>query len=140
MTNINKAYIPKTEENQNDWLLIDAAGKTVGRLATDIANKLRGKDKPTFMPHVKTGPTIVVINAEKVFFSGNKMETKTYHKHTGYVGNDQTIYARVLKKENPERILELAVKGMLPKNKLCKQLEKRLKIYKGNVHPHSAQI
>jgi len=121
------------------WFLVDAEGRTVGRIATKIANVLRGKHKPTFTPHVDTGDFVVVVNAAKVRLSGRKLEAKIYYRHTGYPGGVRKITAGRLLKERPERVLRSAVVGMLPKNRLGRRLATKLKIYRGAEHPHAAQ-
>ena len=121
------------------WFLVDAEGRTVGRIATKIANVLRGKHKPTFTPHVDTGDFVVVVNAAKVRLSGRKPEAKIYYRHTGYPGGVRKITAGRLLKERPERVLRSAVVGMLPKNRLGRRLATKLKIYRGAEHPHAAQ-
>ena len=134
-----KTYTAKSEDIEKKWYLIDANRKTVGRLATKIARILRGKEKPQFTPHADTGDFVIVINADKVTFTGKKWAQKTYYWHTPYPGGLKSITAGNLRKENPEEILRKAVWGMLPKNKWQKRLIKRLKIYPGTNHPHEAQ-
>jgi large subunit ribosomal protein L13 len=134
-----KTYIAKNEDIEKKWYLIDADRKTVGRLATKIARILRGKEKPQFTPHADTGDFVIVINADKVTFTGKKWAQKTYYWHTPYPGGLKSITAGNLRKKNPEEILRKAVWGMLPKNKWQKRLIKRLKIYPGTNHPHEAQ-
>jgi large subunit ribosomal protein L13 len=124
---------------KRDWYVVDASGKTLGRLASELAHRLRGKHKPVYTPHVDTGDYLIVINAEKVAVTGNKLNDKMYHRFTGYVGNLKTIALRDLLAKHPERVLEIAVKGMLPKNPLGRAMYKKLKVYKGNEHPHAAQ-
>lgn len=121
------------------WRIIDAEGKILGRLAVKVANALRGKDKPTYTPHVDTGDSIVIINAEKIKLTGNKMDNKIYYHHTGYIGHLKSVTAGELMKKHPERVLEKAVYGMLPGNKLRKIFMSKLKIYAGPEHPHAAQ-
>jgi large subunit ribosomal protein L13 len=121
------------------WLLIDAADQVVGRLAVQIANILRGKHRPQYTPHIDTGEFVIVINAEKVRFTGSKMETKEYHWYTRYPGGRKTAYARDLIRTHPERILRAAVQRMVPRNRLGRQQMTKLKIYKGSSHPHQAQ-
>jgi len=128
--------------NQNverDWYVVDAEGQTLGRLATEIAHRLRGKHKPTYTPHVDTGDYIVVINAEKVRVTGRKLNDKMYHHHTGYIGNLKSISLGKLLQTHPERVLEKAVKGMLPKNSLGRAMFKKMKIFAGPEHTHAAQ-
>ena len=124
---------------ERKWYVIDAEGEVVGRMATGIASVLRGKHKPTFTPHADTGDYIIVINAEKVRFTGNKLDQKEYIHHTGYPGGQRRIVARDLLKKRPIKIVENAVRGMLPKNKLGRAVIKKLFIYEGNEHPHVAQ-
>ncbi|MEE9252067.1 MAG: 50S ribosomal protein L13 [Thermodesulfobacteriota bacterium] len=135
-----KSFMAKSEDFAQKWYLIDANGKTVGRLATKIANILRGKGKPQFTPHADIGDCVVVVNAEKVHFTGDKWNQKTYYWHTGYPGGIKSITAGKLLERNPEEILRKAVWGMLPKNKWQKRLIKRVKIYSGESHPHEAQM
>ena len=134
-----KTFSLKNTEVSRDWVLFDASDKILGRFATKIADKLRGKDKPTFTPHVDGGDFVVVINADKVKVTGNKAEQKKYYKHSLYPGGlKEKSYKEVLE-STPERIIENAVKGMLPKNKLGKSIIKKLKVYSGSEHPHEAQ-
>ena len=134
-----KTFSLKNSEVSRDWVVFDASGKILGRFATKIADKLRGKDKPTFTPHVDGGDFVVVINADKVKVTGNKAEQKKYYKHSLYPGGlKEKSYKEVLE-NNPERIIENAVKGILPKNKLGKSMIKKLKIYSGSEHPHESQ-
>lgn len=136
---LNKTYSASAHDVERKWYIIDASDKVLGRLATKIATVLRGKHKPNFTPHVDTGDFVVVINAEKVALTGQKAEQKYYKWHTGYPGGYRTrTYKQVLEK-HPERIIEHAVKGMLPKNKLGRQMFKKLKVYAGSEHPHTAQ-
>ncbi len=134
-----KTFSAKPAEVTREWHLIDADGLTLGRLATEIARRLRGKHKPEFTPHVDTGDYIIVINAEKVKVTGRKEDDKKYYKHTGYVGNLKEINVRDLRAKAPERIIETAVKGMLPKNPLGRQMFRKLKVYAGAKHEHAAQ-
>lgn len=124
---------------KRDWYLVDATDKTLGRLASELAFRLRGKHKPTFTPHADAGDYFVVVNAEKIAASGNKMQDKMYHRFTGYIGNLRTISLRDLLATHPERAIEIAVKGMLPKNPLGRSMARKLKIYRGAEHPHQAQ-
>ena len=134
-----RTYTPKAEDIVDHWWLVDAEGKPLGRLATEIARILRGKHKPMFTPHLDVGDHVVVVNAEKVRVTGKKADQKTYFKHTGYMGHEKHIpYKRVLEM-HPERIIEAAVKGMLPKNTLGRALYKKLKVYAGAQHPHQGQ-
>jgi len=134
-----KTYSAKPNEVQHDWLLVDAEGQTLGRLATQIAHRLRGKHKPIFTPHVDTGDFIVVINAEKVKLTGKKVEDKKYYRHTGYPGGIRETTAEKMLATKPTDILTIAVRGMLPKNSLGRKMLSKLKVYAGSAHPHSAQ-
>lgn len=134
-----KTYIAKKETARHNWYVVDATDKTLGRLATVIANRLRGKHKAEFTPHVDTGDYIVVVNAEKVRVTGNKAQDKNYYHHTGYPGGIKSINFEKLVDKAPERIIEAAVKGMMPKNKLSRAMMGKLKIYAGSGHPHTAQ-
>ena len=129
----------KSAEVRRDWYLVDATDKTLGRLSTEIARRLRGKHKTEYTPHVDTGDYIVVINAEKVRVTGNKLRDKMYHHHTGYIGNLKSINLEKLLAKAPERVLESAVKGMMPKNPLGRSMFKKLKVYAGPEHKHAAQ-
>lgn len=129
----------KPLEVRREWLLVDAADKTLGRLATEIASRLRGKHKPIYTPHVDTGDYIVVINAEKVRVTGNKLQQKTYYHHTGYPGGLKSITLEKQLDKAPERVLETAVRGMLPKGPLGREMFRKLKVYAGTDHPHVAQ-
>ncbi len=134
-----KTFSAKPAEVKRDWYIVDAEGKTLGRLASEIAIRLRGKNKPEYTPHVDTGDFIIVINAEKVHTTGRKLENKIYYKHTGYIGNLKKVSLGKMLESRPERVLELAVKGMLPKNPLGRAMFKKLKIYAGVEHGHEAQ-
>ncbi len=134
-----KTFSAKPAEVQRDWYIVDAEGKTLGRLAAEIARRLRGKHKPEYTPHVDTGDYIVVVNAEKVRVTGRKATDKVYYHHTGYVGNLKSITFEKLIAKAPERVIELAVKGMLPKNPLGRAMFKKLKVYAGTEHKHAAQ-
>lgn len=134
-----KTFSAKPEQVKRDWYVVDASGKTLGRLATEIAKRLRGKHKPEYTPHVDTGDYIIVINAEKITVSGKKSTDKTYYHHTGYIGNMKSITFDKLQAKSPERILQLAIKGMLPKNPLGRAMMRKLKIYTGAEHAHTAQ-
>ena len=129
----------KKEETQHNWVIVDASDKVLGRLASKIADKLRGKDKPIFTPHVDCGDFVVVVNAEKIKVTGNKFEDKKYYTHSLYPGGLKTKTFKYMNATKPEKVIELAVKGMLPKNKLSNQIIKKLKIYAGSEHPHEAQ-
>ena len=134
-----KTFMPKSGEVERNWQVVDAEGKILGRLATEIANTLRGKNKPNFTPHMDTGDFVVVINAEKISLTGKKLTDKVYYHHTGYPGGIRSITAEKLLEKKPEQLLIEAVKGMLPKNKLQSVFMKKLKVYAGADHPHSAQ-
>jgi large subunit ribosomal protein L13 len=134
-----KTYSAKPHEVRRDWFVIDATDKVLGRLATEIARRLRGKHKPVFTPHVDTGDYIVVVNAEKIRVTGRKQERKTYIRHSGYAGSLKRTSFDKLQKRFPDRVLELAVKGMLPKGPLGYSMLKKLKIYAGPDHPHAPQ-
>lgn len=134
-----KTYSAKPETVQRDWYVVDANDKVLGRLAAEVASRLRGKHKPEYTPHVDTGDYIVVINAEKVRVTGNKAKDKMYHRHTGYPGGLKSISFEKLIDTAPERTIEGAVKGMLPKGPLGRAMFKKLKVYAGDTHPHAAQ-
>ncbi|MBD5771718.1 50S ribosomal protein L13 [Marinomonas colpomeniae] len=134
-----KTFTAKPAEVRRDWFVVDAEGKTLGRLATEIARRLRGKHKAEYTPHVDTGDYIVVVNAEKVRVTGNKAAAKQYYRHTGYPGGLRSMNFETLIAHAPERVLELAVKGMLPKGPLGRAMHKKMKVYAGTEHPHSAQ-
>lgn len=134
-----KTYSAKPAEVERDWYVVDAAGKTLGRMASEIAHRLRGKHKPEYTPHVDTGDYIVVINAEKVQVTGNKTSDKMYHAHTGYPGGLKSISFEKLIDKAPERTIQSAVKGMLPRNPLGRAMFSKLKVYAGAEHPHTAQ-
>ncbi len=136
---IMKTFSAKADEIKREWFVIDAENVILGRMATEIARRLRGKHKPEFTPHVDTGDYIVVINAEKLAVTGNKMKQKTYYKHTGYVGNLKSITLEKQLIKHPEVVIETAVKGMLPKNSLGRTMYRKLKVYAGPNHPHEAQ-
>ena len=134
-----KTFSAKTGEVSHDWYVVDAAGKTLGRLASEIASRLRGKHKPEYTPHVDTGDYIVVVNAEKVRVTGNKLEDKIYHHHTGYIGNLKSVPLKKMLDEHPERVIEKAVKGMLPRGSLGRQMYSKLRVFAGPEHTHAAQ-
>jgi large subunit ribosomal protein L13 len=134
-----KTYSAKPGTFKSDWYLVDASGKTLGRLATELARRLRGKHKPEYTPHVDTGDYLVVINAEKIRVTGDKLRQKTYHRHSGKPGEMKSITLGDQLKQHPERAIEIAVKGMLPKNPLGKAMFLKLKVYGGGEHPHAAQ-
>ena len=134
-----KTYSAKIETVERDWFIVDAEGKTLGRLAVEIATRLRGKHKPEYTPHVDTGDYIVIINAEKVTVTGNKATKKIYYSHTGYPGGIKDITFEKLIDKAPERVIQSAVKGMLPRGPLGREMFRKLKIYAGTEHPHTAQ-
>ncbi len=134
-----KTFSPKASEVKRDWFVVDATGKTLGRLATELAQRLRGKHKPEFTPHADMGDFIVVVNAEKIRVTGNKLKDKMYYRYTGYIGNLKSTNLEKLLKEHPERALETAVKGMLPKNSLGRAMFRKLRVYAGPNHKHAAQ-
>ncbi|MBT3347999.1 MAG: 50S ribosomal protein L13 [Thiotrichales bacterium] len=134
-----KTFSAKSHEVKRDWYVVDADGKTLGRLASEIAHRLRGKHKAEYTPHVDTGDYIVVVNAEKIAVTGNKRQDKMYYRYTGYIGNLKSTNFDKLNKKAPERIIELAVKGMLPRNPLGRAMIGKLKVYAGKEHPHTAQ-
>tara|TARA_R110000787_G_scaffold39789_8_gene99377 strand:+ start:20659 stop:21087 length:429 start_codon:yes stop_codon:yes gene_type:complete len=134
-----KTYSAKTETVQRDWYVVDGADKVLGRLASNIATRLRGKHKAEYTPHVDTGDYIVVVNCEKIRVTGNKAKGKIYHHHTGYPGGIKDISFEKLIEKAPERVLQKAVKGMLPKGPLGREMFKKLKVYAGTEHPHTAQ-
>ncbi|MEE2905734.1 MAG: 50S ribosomal protein L13 [Gemmatimonadota bacterium] len=134
-----RTYTPKAEDLESHWWLVDAEGKTLGRIATEIAKLLRGKHKPLFTPHMDTGDHVIVVNADKVRLTGRKAEQKTYFRHSGYMGNERHIPFHRMIQTHPERVVELAVRGMLPKNALGRSLRKKLKVYAGAKHPHHSQ-
>jgi len=129
----------KPAEVRRDWFLVDAENKTLGRLATEIARRLRGKHKPTYTPHVDTGDFIVVVNAEKIRVTGNKLQDKMYHHHTGYIGNLKSINLEKQLDKAPERVITAAVRGMLPRNPLGRAMAKKLRVFAGPEHTHQAQ-
>ena len=134
-----KTYSANKETVKRNWYVVDASNKVLGRMATEIANRLRGKHKAEYTPHVDTGDYIVVVNAEKVKVTGNKARDKTYYHHTGYPGGIKSITFEKLLDKAPEKAIEVAVKGMMPKNKLSRAMLSKLKVYAGNDHPHAAQ-
>ena len=136
---IMKTYTLKKEEVQRNWFVVDATDRVLGRVATKIADKIRGKDKPTFTPHTDGGDYVIVINAEKVKVTGSKFNNKIYYRHSLYPGGLKSQTFKELNEKNPERIIEEAVKGMLPKNKLGKSIIKKLKVFQGPNHDHESQ-
>jgi len=134
-----RTYVPTREKAEHRWLVVDAEGQTLGRLSTYVATRLMGKHRPTWSPAVDTGDFVVVVNAEKIRLTGRKLEGKIYRHHTGYPGGLRQVTAGKLLKERPARVLELAIHGMLPKNRLGRKLRTKLKVYAGPEHPHQAQ-
>ncbi len=134
-----KTYSPKSADIQRQWFVVDAAGLTLGRLATQVAMTLRGKHKPMYTPHADTGDFVIVVNADKVVLTGRKEDQKVYYRHSGYPGGIKEITAGKLRQRFPERLVENAVRGMLPKNSLGRQLYRKLKVYAGPDHPHQSQ-
>ena len=134
-----KTYVATPKDRERNWLLVDAEGQTLGRLATQIADALRGKRKPTYTPHVDTGDFVVVVNAEKISVTGDKRQAKLYHRHSGYPGGLKTRTLNDMLERRPEEVIRLAVRGMLPKNRLARKQLTKLKVYAGPEHPHEAQ-
>ena len=134
-----KTYTARAEDIEQEWFLVNAEGKTLGRLASEIAQVLRGKHKPIYTPHLDCGDFVIVVNAEKVRVTGRKLDQKMYYHHTGYPGGIKSISLRNQLQKHPKRVLEAAVRGMLPKNRLGRKMFKKLKVYAGNSHPHQAQ-
>lgn len=134
-----RTFSAKKADIQRKWYLVDAEGKTLGRLATRVASVLRGKHKPTFTPHVDTGDHVIIVNAEKIRLTGDKLRKKTYYRHSGYPGGLKSETAEEVLQRKPAALVERAVKGMLPKNSLGKQMGRKLNVYKGPTHPHKAQ-
>ena len=134
-----KTFSAKSQTVKRDWFVIDATDKVLGRLATEVASRLRGKHKAEYTPHVDTGDYIVIINADKIRVTGNKEKAKTYYKHSGYIGGMKATTLDKMRAEHPERIIEIAVKGMLPKNPLGRAMYRKLKVYAGPEHQHQAQ-
>jgi large subunit ribosomal protein L13 len=134
-----KTYVATPAKRERHWVLVDASGKTLGRLATRIADALRGKRKPEYTPHIDTGDFVVVVNAEKIAVTGNKRQQKLYYRHSGYPGGLRTRTLEEMLERRPEEVIRLAVKGMLPRNRLGRQQLRKLKVYAGPEHPHEAQ-
>ena len=134
-----KTYTPRPQDVDRRWWVIDAEGRVLGRVATEIARILRGKHKPMYAPHIDTGDYVVVVNADKVRLTGSKPVQKSYFRHSGYMGGERFIPFRRMIEKHPERVIELAVKGMLPKNNLGRLMRRKLKVYAGPDHPHAAQ-
>jgi large subunit ribosomal protein L13 len=137
---MNRAFLLRKEDKRPRWITIDARGKILGRLATKIADILRGKDKPFYTPHTDSGDYVVVLNAKEIVLSGNKWQTKTYDRYSGWMGGYKTTTAEELAKKHPDHIIMLAVRRMLPKNKLNDAILKKLRIYPDGVHPHHGQV
>jgi len=135
-----KTYTAKPHEVERKWYVVDAEGQTLGRLATQVATILKGKHKPIYTPHVDTGDHVIVINAEKIHLTGNKLQDKKYYRHSGYPGGIKSVTAGEVLNRHPERVIEAAVWGMIPHNKLGRQMIKKLKVYAGAEHPHEAQM
>ena len=134
-----KTLTPKANEIERRWWLVDAEGIPLGRLATEVARILRGKHKPIYTPHLDTGDHVIVVNASKVHLTGNKADQKTYFRHSGYMGGEQHIPFKRMIAKHPDRVIELAVKGMLPKNTLGRHMRQKLRVYAGTEHPHQGQ-
>jgi len=134
-----KTFSAKANEIKRDWFLVDANGKTLGRLATEVASRLRGKHKAEYTPHVDTGDYIVIVNAAKISVTGKKFDDKMYHHHTGYIGNLKSVSFNDLINKKPEEVIRKAVKGMLPKGPLGREMAKKMKVFAGNEHTHAAQ-
>lgn len=132
-------YMAKANEVDRKWYVVDAAGQTLGRLASEVAAILRGKHKPIYTPHVDTGDHVIIVNADKIELTGKKLTDKIYYRHTGYVGGIKQRTALEMRTERPEKMIELAIKGMLPKNRLGRKMFKKLHVYRGPEHPHQAQ-
>ena len=136
---MEKTYVTKREDVEREWYVVDASGQTLGRLATRVARVLRGKHKPVYSPSVDTGDYVVVVNAERIHVTGRKLDQKIYYRHSGYPGGLKEITLRNLLQKHPTRVIEHAVRGMLPKNRLGRRMFKKLKVYAGPDHPHAAQ-
>jgi large subunit ribosomal protein L13 len=134
-----KTYVAKPTDRERSWYVVDASGKTLGRLATEIANTLRGKRKPTYTPHIDTGDFVIVVNAEQIRVTGNKLADKRYYRHSGYPGGLKKRTLNDMLERRPEEVIRLAVKGMLPRNRLARKQLTKLKVYAGPDHPHAAQ-
>lgn len=134
-----KTFSPTPADIQREWWVVDAQGQTLGRLATRIAEVLRGKHKPTFAPHMDMGDFVIVINADKIHVTGRRLDQKMYYRHSGYPGGLRSLTLRQMLEKHPERAIQFAVKGMLPKNRLGRAIFKKLKVYAGDTHPHEAQ-
>ncbi len=135
-----KTYTPKAQEIQRKWIVVDAKDQVLGRLASKVAQILRGKHKPMFSPHLDVGDFVVVVNADKIRLTGTKPDNKAYFRHTGYIGGEKFIPFKTMLEQHPDRVIDLAVKGMLPKNNLGRLMRRKLKVYAGAEHPHTAQM
>ena len=135
-----KTYTPKAQEIERKWVVVDAKDQVLGRLASKVAQILRGKHKPMFSPHLDVGDYVVVVNADKIRLTGTKPENKAYFRHTGYIGGEKFIPFKTMLEQHPDRVIDLAVKGMLPKNNLGRLMRRKLKVYAGAEHPHEAQM
>ncbi len=136
---MRKTYSAKAEEVERTWYVVDADGRTLGRLATEVARILRGKHKPIYTPHVDTGDFVIIVNADKIRVTGKRLDQKMYYRHSGYMGGLKQISLRTMLDKHPERVLQLAVKGMMPKNSLGRKMYRKLKVYAAPDHPHAAQ-
>lgn len=136
---MRKTYSAKAEEVERTWYVVDAEGKTLGRLATEVARILRGKHKPIYTPHVDTGDFVIIVNADKIRVTGKRLDQKMYYRHSGYMGGLKETSLRTMLNKHPERVLQLAVKGMMPKNPLGRKMYRKLKVYAAPDHPHAAQ-
>ena len=134
-----KSFMANPSNIERKWFVVDATDKTLGRLAAEVAKVLRGKHKPTFTPHMDTGDNVIIVNADKVVLTGKKLTQKTYFHHTGYLGGDRFVLAKDMLANNPVRMVEIAVRGMIPKNRLGDQIYKKLHVYAGPEHPHAAK-
>ena len=135
-----KSFMANPSNIERKWFVVDATDKTLGRLAAEVAKVLRGKHKPTFTPHMDTGDNVIIINADKVKLTGKKLTQKVYFRHSGYLGSDKYTLAKDMLEKNPTRMVEFAVRGMIPKNRLGEQIFKKLHVYAGAEHPHAAQM
>jgi large subunit ribosomal protein L13 len=136
---VKRTYVTKPEDIQRDWYVVDASGQTLGRLASEVARIVRGKHKPIYSPSVDAGDYVIVINAEKIYVTGRKLDQKVYYRHSGYPGGLKEVSLRRMLEEHPTRVVEHAVRGMLPKNRLGRKMIRKLKVYAGSDHPHQAQ-
>jgi len=134
-----KTYVAKPTDRERNWMVVDASGRTLGRLATQIADALRGKRKPTYTPHIDTGDFVIVVNAEKISVTGDKLKAKRYYRHSGYPGGLRSRTLAEMLERRPEEVIRLAVKGMMPRNRLARKQITKLKVYAGPDHPHAAQ-